>query len=113
MTWRRAAYGTFVIASLAVVVYAAMAALARPRAHDAHFYWGFRVTVCVWALTAAAFLWVRFRNVVFLAFLGVAVLFNPLRPFFLSKATWSVIDLGVAVLSGWVVLLSWQEVRKQ
>lgn len=112
MTWRRAAISVLVIASIAVGIYAAMAALARPRAHDAHFYSGLRVVVCIWAIAAVAFVWIRFRNAAFLVFLGVAVLFNPLRPFFLAKGTWSVIDLGVVLLSVWLLWLALQEGRR-
>ena len=116
MRWREwlrfAAYLMLAIACVVVATYAGMAALARPRAYSGHFYEGLRTVVSAWAIFAATLVWVRFRNGVFLAFIGVAVLFNPVRQFFLSKATWSVIDLGIVLLSLWILMLCWEQIRK-
>jgi hypothetical protein len=42
------------------------------------------------------------RNSVWVFFAGIAILFNPIFPIFLSKATWFFIDLGVAGAFGWI-----------
>src|SRR5262245_28903631 len=112
--WLRfAAYSVFAIVCVAVAAYAITAALARPRAFGGDFYSWLRFSVCGWAIVATAFVFNRFRNASFLVFVGLAVLFNPLRPFFLSKGTWSIIDLGVGLLSIWVVALCWRQLREQ
>lgn len=42
------------------------------------------------------------RNSIWIIFAGIAMLFNPVFPVFLSKGTWFIIDLGVAVAFGWM-----------
>jgi hypothetical protein len=108
----RAAYFSLCIFSLVAAIYLCLAAVARPREYSGEFYFWLRVVVCVWASAAMLGAWGRWRNASFLPFLGAAVVFNPIRPFYLSKGIWSVVDIGVMLLCGWVLLWSSRCVRE-
>jgi len=88
-----------------------MAATARPRAYDSHFYWNLRVVVSVWALSAAIFAIARRSSATFISYVGVAALFNPVRQFSLQKEVWSVVDLAVALLALWTLFATWSALR--
>jgi len=54
-----------------------------------------------WAVLAAAsaFFWLRASTPIWIVYAGVGILFNPFRPFFLAKSTWSIIDVGLLLLA--------------
>jgi Family of unknown function (DUF6804) len=64
------------------------------------YYTLLRIVVCLFAVCVAITEWDAgaLGRGVSIAFGVVALLFNPLVPIFLKRATWHYIDIGIAVL---------------
>jgi hypothetical protein len=99
-----------IVLCVSVAVYAALAAVARPREHSADFYLGVRYLVFLWG-AYATIVFSLMRRGMWPVYIGSAALFNPFKPFFLSKAVWSVVDLSIALLAIWTLSVVWKDVR--
>ena len=62
------------------------------------FYQILRWVVCATAAYDAYALYMSKRNFLLWPFVGIAVLFNPVAPIYMSRATWQVFDLLAAFI---------------
>lgn len=100
----------FALVCFASVLYAFLAATAGPREHSRESFTILRFVVMLWALLSAVAMSLKYSNGVWLIFLGIAILFNPFRQFYLSRGIWSAIDLAVVVASFWMLSQTCHEI---
>jgi hypothetical protein len=74
------------------IVSAAMLALAVPPIWPYLYYQILRWVVCGLSIYSATISYGKKSKVLLVAYALIAILFNPIAPFRLSKTTWSVID---------------------
>jgi hypothetical protein len=65
--------------------------------HPYGYYTFLRWAVTVAAVTLALFAYRQKRTAIVAAFVGIAILFNPLAPVYLKRSTWQVLDVIVAL----------------
>jgi len=69
------------------------------------YYQFLRWVVC---LVSAYFAYVYFgkeQNKWGWSFIAIAVIFNPIVPFYLSRGSWGFIDIGAAILMLWSIMI--------
>ncbi|MDZ4404596.1 DUF6804 family protein [Prosthecobacter sp.] len=67
------------------------------------YYQFLRVVVCSWAVWALVESWKTEKGVMRWLLIGMALLFNPIRPMHFTKAVWACMDVatGAALLWYW------------
>ena len=112
----RIGWPIFTMLCALVAIYATLSATAAPREFPREFYTVFRIVVTAWSLLAAAVVALRLHNSIWVALVGIAIVFNPVREFFLAKSVWAFVDLGAALaalaMMSFALRESWRILRK-
>lgn len=88
-------HGTFAVV---LCVVAAVLLIWAPAHHPYSYFTLLRWIVCGVSLFVAYCLYEKQLPVIALLFIGMAILFNPIAPVYLRRATWAPIDYGSAVI---------------
>ena len=81
--------------------------------HPYSYYQTLRWVVCIAAAFAAHTLYQRARQGWMWIFIAVAVLFNPIAPFYLDRGTWQVWDAATGVIFFVVMIVLGRQKKRE